>query len=157
MSRLLAYLRRFAVILAGFFCASLGASGFLHVLALGGMPWTNQEMALAARGFAFSVPFVALFVGYFVLIPAMIVILAAEFLGRRDWLYFALAGGVAGLAVAYFHRIRPMEDGPFDPVTTAVALAATGMVGGICYWLVAGRSSGLTLDRVVNARERSGS
>ena len=145
MSRLFAYLARLIVILIGFFCASLGASAFLHLLVLGGMSWTGEEIAFVAGGFLFSVPFVALFVGYFAFLPAMIVILLAEFLQRSDWLFFALAGGAAGLAVAYFDRFQLRGDAAPQEATIAMALGATGIVGGICYWLVAGRSSGASL------------
>lgn len=142
MNRLLVYLGRLTLILAGFIFASLGASAFLHALILGAMPLTGEEFAFAAGGLLVSVPFVALFVGNLAFLPAMILILVAEFLGRRDWLYFALAGGGAGLVVSYFYRFHAADASTLDPTTTALALCATGMVGGLCYWLVAGRSSG---------------
>ena len=146
MNRLAVYFGRLVVILAGFLAASLGASAFLHLLILGGLSWTPEEAVFVAGSFLFSVPFVALFVGYFMLLPAMVAIVIAEMLGRRDWLYFALAGAASGLAVVYFHGFHSRADGPFDPVAMSLVFAAAGAVGGICYWLVAGRGSGRWME-----------
>ncbi len=48
---------------------------------------------VATGSFIFSIPFVALFVAYFAFIPAVPAIVIAEILGKRDWLFYALAGG----------------------------------------------------------------
>lgn len=157
MNRLFIYLGRLAVILVGFACATFGASAFLHLLILGDMQLTGDELALAGGGLLVSVPFAALFVGYFALIPAAIAIAVAEVMGLRSWLYFALAGGAAGLAVVYLARLHTAGDTAYTLAELLSALAGTGMVGGLCYWAVAGRRSGFALDRAVNGRTLSGS
>ncbi|MGX5801632.1 hypothetical protein ACWGS9_10340 [Bradyrhizobium sp. Arg314] len=143
MRRLIAYLVRFAVILAGYVVASLSASAFLNVLFLAHLGYTpaNPEPTATASLY-FSVPFVALFVAYFAFMPTAVVILIAEALGRRDWLFYALAGAVvAGIFLGFVHRSADIN---FDVTETNARLAVigSGMVGGIFYWLSAGRWAG---------------
>lgn len=143
MSRFIAYLIRFVVILIGYLVASLAASAFLNVLflaALGLAP--DQAHPTATASLYFSIPFVALFVAYFAFMPAAVVILISEILGRRDWLFYALAGGI--VAAAFLGFVHQNADANFD-VTEPRAIAAViggGMVGGIFYWLSAGRWAG---------------
>ena len=102
MSRFAAYLVRFAVILFGYAVASLAASAFLNILFLASLGYTPEHaQPTATASLYFSIPFIALFVAYFAFMPAAIVILLAEILGRRDWLFYALAGAVvAGFSSA---------------------------------------------------------
>ena len=112
MSRLIGYLIRFAVILFGYAVASLAASAFLNILflaSLGYMPEHANPTATASL--YFSIPFVALFVAYFGFMPAVIVILLAEILGRRDWLFYALAGAV--VAAVFLGLIDHAGDATF--------------------------------------------
>ena len=87
----------------------------------------------------FSVPFVALFVGYFAFVPSIPAILLAEVLGKRDWLYYAISGAVVGLVVVGFIRSAAEN---WDGESLGLALIGSGMCGGIAYWLVAGRLAG---------------
>ena len=147
MSRLFAYLSRFIVILFGFFCASLCASAFLHFLVFGALSLTGEEIAFVSGGMVVTVPFLALFVGYLAFLPGFVAILFAEILARRDWLYFAIAGAINGLAVAWTNGFGHVGD--MDSTTIATGFAATGIVGGLCYWLVAGRSSGAGITAAI--------
>ncbi|TIW32209.1 MAG: hypothetical protein E5V62_26000, partial [Mesorhizobium sp.] len=134
MSRLVAYLVRFAVILLGYIAASLAASAFLNILFLGSLGYTpDQAHPTATASLYFSIPFVALFVAYFAFMPATVVILAAEVLGRRDWLFYA----IAGVAAAFLGFVRQSGDPNFVVTDTSAILAVigSGMVGGIFYWL----------------------
>ena len=143
MRRLIAYLVRFAVILAGYVIASLAASAFLNILFLAHLGYTpaNPEPTATASLY-FSVPFVALFVAYFAFMPAAVVILIAEVLGRRDWLFYALGGAV--IAIVFLGFVHNVGDAGFDITDTNARLAVIGcgMVGGIFYWLFAGRWAG---------------
>ncbi|TIO06579.1 hypothetical protein [Mesorhizobium sp.] len=143
MNRLVAYLIRFAVILIGYGVASLAASAFLNIMFLASLGYTPEHAhPTATASLYFSVPFVALFVAYFAFMPAAIVILVSEILGRRDWLFYALAGAV--VAVVFLGFAYQTADGNFE-VTDPRAVAAVvgcGMVGGIFYWLSAGRWAG---------------
>ncbi|WP_027169699.1 hypothetical protein [Mesorhizobium sp. WSM3224] len=143
MRRIIAYLFRFAVILVGYVVGSLAASAFLNVLVLAHLGYTPADPEpTATASLYFSVPFVALFVAYFAFMPAAVVILIAEVLGRRDWLFYALGGAV--IAVVFLGFVHSVGDANFDVTATNARLAVigAGMVGGIFYWLSAGRWAG---------------
>ncbi|ESY73149.1 hypothetical protein NKJ90_13480 [Mesorhizobium sp. M0051] len=143
MTRLLGYLLRFAAILFGYAVASLAASAFLNVLFLASLGYTPEHaQPTATASLYFSIPFVALFVAYFALMPACVVILVAEILGRRDWLFYALAGAV--VAAVFLGLVDHSGDTTFAFTHTSAIMAVIGggMVGGIFYWLSAGRWAG---------------
>jgi hypothetical protein len=144
MSGVLAYLIRFAIIIIGYAVAALAASAFLNVVILASAGFTAQEApALAAGSLVFSIPFAALFVAYFAFLPAVPAILACEILAKRDWLFYALAGGLVSVIVIGF--IRGAADAGDKAITDpnlALAIVGSGICGGIAYWLVAGRTAG---------------
>ncbi|BAB51036.1 hypothetical protein [Mesorhizobium japonicum] len=143
MTRLVAYLVRLAMILFGYAVASLAASAFLNVLFLASLGYTpDHTHPTATASLYFSIPFVALFVAYFAFLPAVIVILVAEILGRRDWLYYALAGAV--VATVFLGLVDHAQESTFAITDTSAIMAVIGggMVGGIFYWLSAGRWAG---------------
>ncbi|CAN7239129.1 hypothetical protein [Mesorhizobium sp. LjRoot246] len=143
MTRPVGYLVRFTVILFGYAVASLAASAFLNILFLASLGYTPEQVhPTATASLYFSIPFVALFVAYFALMPASVVILIAEILGRRDWLFYALAGAVVA---AVFLGLVDHSDNTAFAVTDPSAIMAViggGMVGGFFYWLSAGRWAG---------------
>lgn len=143
MNRLVAYLIRFAVILIGYVVASLAASAFLNIIFLASLGYAPEHAhPTATASLYFSIPFVALFVAYFAFMPAAIVIIVSEIFSRRDWLFYALAGAVvAAVFLGFVHRTA---DANFDVTDTTAVLAVVGcgMVGGIFYWLSAGRWAG---------------
>ena len=143
MTRFIAYLVRFAVILFGYIVASLAASAFLNVLFLASLGYAPEHAhPTATASLYFSVPFVALFIAYFAFMPAAIVILISEIFRRRDWLFYALAGGVvAAVFLSFVHRNADINFDVTDPRAIA-AVIGCGMVGGIFYWLSAGRWAG---------------
>ncbi|MBZ9851412.1 hypothetical protein LB565_25830 [Mesorhizobium sp. CA14] len=143
MRRIIAYLIRFAVILAGYVVGSLAASAFLNILILANLGYTPADPEPTATASLYlSVPFVALFVAYFAFVPAAVVILIAEVLPRRDWLFYALGGAV--IALVFLGFVHSLGDADFDVTATNARLAVIGcgMVGGIFYWLSAGRWAG---------------
>lgn len=157
MSRILAIIVRLFVMLAGYLAAALAASAFLHLLILGSLGFTAEQMPSVVGGtIVFSIPFIALFVAYFSLIPAIVVLLIAELLARRDWLTYTIGGAAVGIAVAALYwqgslpnagelgLADPRPDG--NPALTSPAFHALvvggGAVGGLIYWLVAGRFAG---------------
>ncbi|RUU86698.1 MAG: hypothetical protein EOQ39_32475 [Mesorhizobium sp.] len=140
MARLVGYLVRFTVILFGYAVASLAASAFLNILLLASLGYTPEHAhPTATASLYFSIPFAALFVAYFALMPASVVILLAEILGRRDWLFYALAGAV--VAGVFLGLANHSGDTAFAVRDTSAIMAVigSGMVGGIFYWLSAGR------------------
>ena len=156
MSGIALILVRLAAILAGYACAALAASAVLHAAWIGAAGFEPEQAPwLVVGSIAFSVPFVALFIAYFAFVPAALTIGVAEFVGWRDWLTYALAGGlIAAVVVSIFWRSgswdmridgagMPLaEGGRLDDPQVLVALLAAGLVGGIVYWMVAGRGAG---------------
>lgn len=154
MNRVVASLLRCAVIVCGYAVATLAASAFLHVVFFGWAGFEPEDApALAAGSFAFSIPFVALFVAYFAFVPAAFVILIAEVLARRDWLFYAIGGGaVAAIFLAFPHHAA---DPDFEAANAGTMLFAigSGIVGGFFYWLSAGRWAGLRPPATATSRE----
>lgn len=152
MGAVVAYLVRCVVILVGYVIASLAASAFIHVIFFAAAGFTADEMsALATGSFFFSIPFVALFVAYFGFLPTVIAIVVAEFLGRRDWLFYALAGAfVAAVFLGFADQTFEAEFEAAGLISMAAVLGS-GMVGGIFYWLSAGRWAGSWRGRQAHA------
>lgn len=135
MSQLLFYFLRFALIVFGYIVAIFGASLFLNMLLLGSAQFIGAE-----GPFLYStVPLFAVVIGYSVFFPAALLILYAELTGWRDWLFYALGGAAIAVVVIVWKWQPQTED-----VSTFAAIVATGVVGGFSYWLVCGRSAGLT-------------
>lgn len=151
MSRVFLYIARFAVILVGYAVASLAASAFIHLLFLGEAGFRpNENSAYVVGPLLFSIPFSALFIGYFAFMPAGIAILAGEIFGLRNWLFHALAGAAVGLAVIVLFWQSPMRGGGLETEVAShfaaprfmASMIGSGIVGGLAYWLCAGRSAG---------------
>lgn len=143
MSRVLGYLWRFAVIIVGFAFAAFVASAFGAVL-LAGSGEPDSPLPVLDGPFYLMVSVLAALFAYHAFAPALAAILAAELLGRRDWLFHALAGaGVATAAalLAWEHRV-PVSSADTWPF---LIMLACGLVAGIAYWAVAGRFSGVWL------------
>ncbi|AMS39859.1 hypothetical protein [Aminobacter aminovorans] len=144
MSRVLVYLGKFAHMVLGYAAASIAASAFLNVVFLGvaSLIATDIPPEVASGSMVFTIPFIALFVAYFGFVPAVVVMLLAELLGKRDWLFYALAGGF--VALVFIGVAYQSGDGGFayrDPLWP-VSIIGSGLVGGIAYWFVTGRFAG---------------
>lgn len=139
MSGVLAVLLRFAVVLAGYAAACLAASVFVHVLFLGWSGLAEEEgLPAFTASMIVSVPLLALIIAHLNFWPAAAAIAIAEFLGKRDWLFYSLAGGVVALAfAALFYRDVEGASAPGD-TAMLLAMVGSGVVGGLAYWLVAG-------------------
>ena len=135
---------RLVVIFIGFLAACF-VGGMIVVVALlfpefadlGAGP-VDQGAIDILLGFGF------IFVSGFALIPAMLIALLTEAFSIRSVLAYALGGGVVG-AACYLGLV------PFDPQTFHFEgivrrhleiLTGAGIVGGLVYWLIAGRNAG---------------
>src|SRR3954464_12380534 len=85
-----------------------------------------------------------IFVSGFALLPALLVVLITEAFYIRGALAYAVGGGVVGLA-CYLGLV------PFDPATLRFdgivrrhleIMTGAGIVGGLIYWMIAGRNAG---------------
>jgi len=89
--------------------------------------------------------FATSFVGAVAMLPAAVVILFSEVARMRSFLYYGVGGALVGLA-SYFGsdisvRLENTTDVP--PVGHTLQLAAAaGIIGGLAYWLIAGRNAG---------------
>lgn len=144
MGRVLVYLIRFALILTGYVAAALAASLFIHLLFLGSVGFLEEDMRPAtSTAMLFSVPFLALFVAYFAFIPAIVAIVVSEWLGRKDWLVYAVLGGAVAVGFIGMASGDAYFDIDFTATPIVLGLVGSGIVGGIAYWLIAGRSAGI--------------
>lgn len=143
MDRLALFLIRLSMITLGFVAASITAGIALALLT---RFITLQEAGqLSNAGFDFGLVVGALgfasLVGYVAFVPALLVIFYAEVTKRRDWLFYALAGGIIA-AVAPFLVAVILQPADHAQLEFALMTTAAGMIGGIVYWLFAGRSAG---------------
>jgi hypothetical protein len=144
VGRVLVYFARFVLIFVAYVCASLAASAFIHLVSLRALGFKVYDTPEGLTGaLAFSIPFVALFVSYFAFLPALPTILAAETFGWRGWLFYALAGGAIALVIiAFAMQASEPGDNPFSDARLSAAVVGGGIVGGLAYWLIAGRLAG---------------
>ncbi len=157
------YIMRFVVIVFGYCCALLAAGWFLAAILFRtiGIDSMMQDFAMLADNADISAMWTAtsfwssVFVGGIALamlgggislLPAIILIIWAEWRGYRSSLFYAVFGGAIGLASA--GAAFPFTDSAeFAHMSLMVlATACAGIVGGFVYWLIAGRNAGtLTL------------
>ncbi len=110
----------------------------------------DSNLANAVLGFGF------LLVSGFALVPALCVVLLTEAFYIRSLLAYAILGGLAGLC-AYLAFI------PFDTVAMTFngivrrhleVLVGAGILGGVVYWVIAGRNAGFWREPLTNERQR---
>lgn len=143
MNLVVAIMLRFAVIVLGYACACIAASGFLNFVTLGSLGFNLDEAGSIATGsMLFTVPIVALLIAYFCFFPSMLVIVVAEVLGKRDWLFHALGGGLVALVFVSIVAMVDHEKDLMGDARFTLLMIGGGIVGGLAYWLIAGHSSG---------------
>lgn len=144
MSRFLLYLGKFAHMVLGYLAASLAAGAFLNVVFLGaaGLMASDMPPEVATGSMVFTIPFTALFVAYFAFVPALVVMLLAELLGKRDWLFYALSGGFVALVFLGFAYQGGDPGFAYRDPLLPVSIIGSGLIGGIAYWFVTGRFAG---------------
>lgn len=127
-------------ILLGYAAASFAGAMSLVVLTLiATAAKSDPEPPTLSLGVVFSAPFVALFVGWFALVPGAIAVAFAEIFVLQRWWFHALAG--IG-AATWFLGLAASDGGGFSGLVAIVLILATGLISGLAYWAVAGRRSG---------------
>jgi hypothetical protein len=108
--------------------------------------WGMMETDPMDRAIFFVVAFFATsFAGMTAFVPALLAVIVAEALNLRSFLYYGTAGGVIGLLGYFGSNISTRLEDTTDitPVGHSLELvAAAGIVGGLAYWLLAGRNAG---------------
>ena len=94
----------------------------------------------------FTVSFFATsYIGASAFVPALLLIVVAEVMRLRNLLYYAAAGAVVGLTSFFGSNVELRLENTTDvtPVFHPLQLAAAaGIIGGLAYWLLAGRNAG---------------
>jgi hypothetical protein len=143
------FITRFFVILFSLIFAFL-ATGI--ALAIGIMaPELVTMSADPIEKFAFfAIAFFATsFAGMTAFIPAVVLIAIAETFDIRSIFYYAIGGGLIGALAWYMSdtSIQLEQTTDLAPVTYGLQLvAASGIIGGFVYWLLAGRKAGRWKD-----------
>ena len=72
------------------------------------------------------------------ILPALAVVIVGEVAHIRSWLYYMIGGGIA---LASMPLLARMGQGAAEmpPAALWQVLATAGFIGGLVYWLVAGR------------------
>ncbi|MFN3351723.1 hypothetical protein [Pseudorhodoplanes sp.] len=143
------FITRFFVILFSLIFALLAAG---IALAIGIMaPELVSLSADPIEKFAFfAVAFFATsFAGMSAFIPSVILIAVAETFDIRSIFYYAIGGGLIAAIAWFMSDISLQLENTTDlsPITYGLQLvAASGIIGGFFYWLLAGRKAGRWKD-----------
>jgi phosphotransferase system glucose/maltose/N-acetylglucosamine-specific IIC component len=122
------------------------AAGIVLAIGIVAPDWAGVDSDPFERVNFFIVSFFATsFVGAVAMLPALVVIIISEAARLRNFLYYGVGGALVGLASYYGSDISIRLENTTDvaPVGNALQLAAAaGIVGGVVYWLIAGRNAG---------------
>lgn len=143
MDRLVRMFFRLCVICLAFIFACLVAS--ISTVTLGQLLEPGEAASVIRNGPSFPLVIaiigLASVIGAQALLPAVLVIFYAEVSQKRDWLFYAVAAAlIAGATVAF-----AVAGGAAPTASFSAKLIASGIFGGLAYWLLAGRSAGLWL------------
>ena len=132
---------RIFVVLFAFVVASLAASIVLQIGILAPF-WRSAVSPEMDQGFfRLMVGFGFFFISLLALLPAMLVIAVAEAFRLRSVLFYTAAGGLEALLLCYGIGLIDDASGWLG-APLAQAFAASGIVAGLVYWLLAGRNAG---------------
>jgi hypothetical protein len=136
---------RIIVIFFAFIVAAM-AAGIVLAIGIVSPEWTSGDSDPFERVSFFVFAFFATsFVGAAAMLPALVLIVFSEIARMRSIIYYGVAGAVVGLAAYFGSDISARLDNTTDmtPVGHALQLAAAaGIIGGLAYWLIAGRRAG---------------
>jgi hypothetical protein len=115
--------------------------------------WAAMDSDPIERVIFFFVAFFATgLVVAFALLPAVLVIVVSEVARMRSFIYYGVGGALVALASYYGSDISVQLENTTDvtPVANTLQLAAAaGILGGLAYWLIAGRNAGRWRERSV--------
>jgi hypothetical protein len=136
---------RIIVILVALILAIM-AAGITLAIGIIAPDWAGIDSDPVERLSFFIVSFFATnFVGAVAILPAMLLIVISEAARLRSFLFYGVGGALVGLASYYGSDISVRLENTTDvpPVANALQLvAAAGIIGGLVYWLIAGRNAG---------------
>jgi hypothetical protein len=134
------------VIIFALLVASM-AAGVALAIGIIAPDWSTMDSDPVERANFFIISFFATsFFGTVAMAPAFMLIMLGEFLRIRSFIYYGVAGALVGLASYFGSDISMQLENTTDvpPVEHALELAAAaGIIGGVVYWLIAGRKAGV--------------
>ena len=134
---------RLFTVMIGYVLACVAAS---VVLTIGTLTPHWDEMVpqgMPAVAIASVVGLGAAIIGATAMVPALLVIALAEGFAWRSVLVYGVLGGVLALALTYGIDFAGYVRGPDSMLAhEREVLAASGIAGGLVYWLFAGRKAG---------------
>ncbi len=126
------------------------AAGITLAIGIVAPDWAGVDSDPFERISFFIVSFFATsFVGAVAIFPALVVIVISEAARLRNFLYYGVGGALVGLASYYGSDVSMRLENTTDvaPVGNSLQLAAAaGIIGGLAYWLIAGRNAGRWRD-----------
>jgi hypothetical protein len=133
-------LLRVLLVPLGYFFAVLAGTLVIVIATwnLGRPPAGEESFALMA--IALAAPFLLLHLLHVMWLPAAIGVLVAEMFAVRAWIFHAGNGAVS--AWLAWRLLGEADSGPIL-IERPATVIATGLAGGLAYWLIAGRSAGL--------------
>jgi hypothetical protein len=139
-------LGRIIVIVFALIVASM-AAGVALAIGIVAPDWASMESDPVERVSFFIVAFFASsFGGVVAMAPAFVLVVVGEALRIRSFIYYGVAGALVGVASYFGSNISVQLENTTDisPVGHALQLtAAAGIIGGVTYWLIAGRKAGV--------------
>src|SRR5262249_55906012 len=145
----MSFLGRIIVIVFGLIVAIM-AAGVTLAIGIIAPDWAGVDADPFERLSFFIVSFFATsFVGAVAILPAAVLIVVSEAARWRSFLYYGVGGALVALASYYGSDISVRLENTTDvtPVTNVLQLAAAaGIIGGLVYWLIAGRNAGRWLE-----------
>jgi len=122
------------------------AAGLALAVGIISPDWVSADSDPFERISFFVLAFFATsFVGATATLPALVLIVFSEATRMRSLLYYGVAGAVVGLAAYFGSDISARLENTTDVVPVGHTLqlaAAAGIIGGLVYWLIAGRRAG---------------
>lgn len=150
MDRFLLFFFRLIVIALGFLFGCLVTGAALAILS--GVIAPGDVEAFSGKqnwtGIGLGILAVTGLTAYAAIIPVMFIVIFAESRRKRDWFFYCLAGGlIAVLCIGFVAVSTPPGQTPSVGFFSIVVVS--GMLGGIGYWLIAGRNAGGWLPRQI--------
>jgi hypothetical protein len=139
----MAVVARIFLVIVGYILSCIAASAILTIGTL-----TPEWDDLTAAGFNSAAAWAVILVGAaaiaaIAMVPSLLVIALAEGFGWRSILVYGVLGGMLALALSYgFDFAGYVGDPDSFLAREREVLAASGIVGGFVYWLIAGRRAG---------------
>ena len=147
MDRLGRMFVRLCLITTGFIVACLTAA--IAMILLGQLLEPGEAAAILSNGPSLALTVATLglasVIGAYSLLPTLVVVFYAEISRKTDWLFYALSAAIIGaVSVVFATSTGASPSGAF-----VAKLIASGIFGGLAFWIVAGRSAGSWLPSAV--------